>query len=85
MATCEADRKLTLSPNPISLQGPILKYNTAELTGNYQTWSDAVGKAEASVAVMYVSDYGFSDQLSQAFARGVTKTDTLVEMVNPEP
>ena len=44
-----------------------------------------MGKAEASVAVMYVSDYGFSDQLSQAFARGVTKTDTLVEMVNPEP
>ena len=63
----------------------------------YQSWSEAVGKSAASVAVLYSSDYGFSDRLSQTLARGITKTDTAVEMVdvlsvdsqvsllNPEP
>ena len=48
----------------------------------YQSWSEAVGKSAASVAVLYSSDYGFSDRLSQTLARGITKTDTAVEMVD---
>ena len=41
-----------------------------------------MGKSAASVAVLYSSDYGFSDRLSQTLARGITKTDTAVEMVD---
>jgi flavin reductase (DIM6/NTAB) family NADH-FMN oxidoreductase RutF len=35
-----------------------------------------------SAAVLYVADYGFSDRLSQALARGLTKTNTMVEMLD---
>ena len=42
--------------------GPILRHNLEELVGRYKSWSEAVGKAAASVAVMYSSDYGFSDR-----------------------
>lgn len=46
-------------------------------------WSkQAVEKQSATVAVLYTADYGFSDRLSQALARGITKTDTGVEMLD---
>jgi flavorubredoxin len=51
--------------------GPLLRYNVAELTGRYQRWSQEKAKAEDLVAVFYVSDYGYSDRLSQAIARGI--------------
>eukprot|EP00475_Leptophrys_vorax_P024740 TRINITY_DN34220_c0_g1_i1.p1 TRINITY_DN34220_c0_g1~~TRINITY_DN34220_c0_g1_i1.p1 ORF type:complete len:693 (-),score=42.91 TRINITY_DN34220_c0_g1_i1:347-2314(-) len=63
--------------------GPLLRYNVAELTRKYEQWSKAaIEKQKASVAVLYVSDYGFSDRLSQALARGVTKTGAGVEMLD---
>ena len=48
----------------------------------YKTWSEAVGKAAASVAVLYSSDYGYSDRLSQTLARGITKAGAATEMVD---
>jgi len=62
--------------------GPLLKHNVAELTGRYQSWSQAKAKAETTAAVFYVSDYGYSDRLSQAIARGITKTGVAVEMMD---
>jgi flavorubredoxin/flavin reductase (DIM6/NTAB) family NADH-FMN oxidoreductase RutF len=62
--------------------GPLLRYNVAELTGRYRTWSQEKSKAETLVAVFYVSDYGFSDRLSQAIAHGITKTNVAVEMID---
>lgn len=63
--------------------GPLLRYNVADLMQKYETWSkDAQEKKLTSAAVLYVSDYGFSDRLSQALARGLTKTNTLVEMLD---
>jgi hypothetical protein len=54
-----------------------------ELVGDYQKWSElALAKAKANVAVFYTSDYGFSDRLSQSIARGLTKTDTEVVMMD---
>ena len=47
----------------------------------YKSWSEAVGKATASVAVLYSSDYGYSDRLSQTLARGITKAGAATEMV----
>mmetsp|Transcript_29244 Transcript_29244/g.82532 ORF Transcript_29244/g.82532 Transcript_29244/m.82532 type:complete len:646 (-) Transcript_29244:189-2126(-) len=62
--------------------GPILRFNTDELVNRYRTWSEAVGKSPASCGVLYVSDYGFSDRLSQTIARGLTKAGVAVEMMD---
>eukprot|EP00271_Cylindrocystis_brebissonii_P015938 TRINITY_DN3901_c0_g1_i1.p1 TRINITY_DN3901_c0_g1~~TRINITY_DN3901_c0_g1_i1.p1 ORF type:complete len:647 (-),score=109.74 TRINITY_DN3901_c0_g1_i1:509-2449(-) len=63
--------------------GPLLQYNVPELMGKYSDWSKlALEKQTASVALLYVSDYGFGDRLSQALARGITKTNAGVEMVD---
>ena len=49
----------------------------------YKRWSeDALEKAKAKTAVFYTSDYGFSDRLSQSIARGLTKADVEVEMMD---
>jgi flavorubredoxin len=34
------------------------------------------------VAVLYTSDYGFSDRLSQTLAKGITKAGVKTEMVD---
>lgn len=62
--------------------GPLLRYNVEELLRLYQTWSLNQAKAEKLVAVFYVSDYGYSDRLSQSLARGITKTGVGVEMMD---
>jgi flavorubredoxin/flavin reductase (DIM6/NTAB) family NADH-FMN oxidoreductase RutF len=62
--------------------GPLLKYNLKELVENYRTWSQSQTKGETTVAVFYVSDYGHSDQISQAVARGIIKTGVAVEMMD---
>lgn len=62
--------------------GPILKHNVKELLDRYQRWSNEQSKGEKSVAVFYISDYGYSDRLSQAIAKGITKTGITVEMID---
>jgi flavorubredoxin/flavin reductase (DIM6/NTAB) family NADH-FMN oxidoreductase RutF len=62
--------------------GPLLRHHVPGLTESYREWSQAKAKAEATVAVFYVSDYGYSDRLSQAIARGITKTDVAVETMD---
>ena len=62
--------------------GPLLRHNLNELLDRYRKWSEAQTKAEKSVAVFYISDYGYSDRLSQAIAKGITKTGVAVEMVD---
>src|ERR671933_2968570 len=62
--------------------GPLLRHNVKELVGRYRKWSQAQAKAEASVVVFYVSDYGYSDRMSQALDRGITKTGVGVEMMD---
>ncbi|MEB3213897.1 MAG: diflavin flavoprotein, partial [Leptolyngbyaceae bacterium] len=62
--------------------GPLLKHHVMELTGRYQSWSQEKAKAETTAAIFYVSDYGYSDRISQAIARGITKTDVAIEMMD---
>ena len=62
--------------------GPLLRYNLQELLNRYRTWSEAQTKTGKSVAVFYIADYGYSDRLSQAIAKGITKTGVEVEMVD---
>ncbi|MGL5076304.1 MAG: FprA family A-type flavoprotein, partial [Waterburya sp.] len=40
--------------------GPLLRHNLQELLGRYRSWSQAQTKAEQSVAVFYITDYGYS-------------------------
>ncbi len=62
--------------------GPILKHNFQELLNRYQTWSKEQTKGDKTIVVFYVSDYGYSDRLSQAIAKGITKTGVVVEMID---
>ncbi len=62
--------------------GPLLHHNVTELVDCYRQWSQEQAKAETTVAVFYISDYGFSDPLSQAIAHGITKTGIAVEMMD---
>ena len=62
--------------------GPVLRHNTHELMERYRSWSQAQAKADKTAAVFYVSDYGYSDRLSQAIARGITKVGVGVELVD---
>lgn len=41
-----------------------------------------MSKVAVSVAVLYSSDYGYSDRLSQSLARGVTKAGVATEMLD---
>lgn len=62
--------------------GPILKHNVQELLERYYRWSSEQSKGEKTVAVFYISDYGYSDRLSQSIAKGITKTGVTVEMID---
>lgn len=62
--------------------GPLLLHNVEQLTRCYREWSQAKAKSETTVGVFYVSDYGYSDRLSQAIAKGITKTGVAVEMLD---
>jgi flavorubredoxin/flavin reductase (DIM6/NTAB) family NADH-FMN oxidoreductase RutF len=62
--------------------GPLLYHNLEELTGRYRTWSKTQAKAETSVGVFYISDYGYSYPLAQAIASGITKTGVAVELID---
>jgi flavorubredoxin/flavin reductase (DIM6/NTAB) family NADH-FMN oxidoreductase RutF len=62
--------------------GPLLRYNIFELLGRYQHWSQEQSQGLETVAVFYVSDYGYSDRLAQAIAKGLTKTGLGVEMMD---
>jgi flavorubredoxin/flavin reductase (DIM6/NTAB) family NADH-FMN oxidoreductase RutF len=62
--------------------GPLLWHHVTELTDRYRRWSQAQAKGEATVAVFYVSDYGYSDRLTQAIAHGITKAGVAVEMLD---
>ena len=62
--------------------GPLLRYNVTEWMNRYRTWSQAKAKAGTTVAVCYLSDYGYSDRLSQSIAYGISKTGVNVEMID---
>jgi flavorubredoxin/flavin reductase (DIM6/NTAB) family NADH-FMN oxidoreductase RutF len=62
--------------------GPLLHHNLHELVERYRRWSQDKSAGQTGVAVCYVSDYGYSDRLSQAIAHGITKTGVTVEMID---
>ncbi|QYX30918.1 diflavin flavoprotein [Sphaerospermopsis torques-reginae] len=62
--------------------GPLLYHNLQELTGRYLNWSQNQTKAETTVGIFYVSEYGYSDRLAQSITNGIVKTGVAVEVVD---
>ena len=62
--------------------GPLLRHHVEELVGRYRDWSKQKSDAQTLIAVFYVSDYGYSDRISQAIAKGISKTGVGVEMID---
>ncbi|MEA5564059.1 diflavin flavoprotein [Anabaena sp. UHCC 0399] len=62
--------------------GPLLSHHVEELIGRYRKWSQTQSKAETTVGVFYVSEYGYSDRLAQTIINGISKTGVAVEVVD---
>ncbi|MEM9486808.1 MAG: diflavin flavoprotein [Cyanobacteria bacterium P01_F01_bin.116] len=62
--------------------GPLIRNNLEELTDRYRRWSNEKSKVEDMVVMFYISDYGYCDRISQALAKGITKTGVAVEMLD---
>ncbi len=62
--------------------GPLLWHNVDELVERYRTWSQNKTKAETTVGIFFVSEYGYSDRLAAGIATGITKTGVAVEMID---
>ncbi|MBW4502489.1 MAG: diflavin flavoprotein [Scytonema hyalinum WJT4-NPBG1] len=64
--------------------GPIVRYSKSRLTHDYRQWSQQQKDKDLTVAVFYASAYGNTATLAQAIAKGITKADVAVELINCE-
>ncbi len=64
--------------------GPMLKFGLSQLQIFYRQWSEAQKQQNISVALIYASAYGNTAILGQAIARGITKANVGVELINCE-
>ncbi len=62
--------------------GPLLKYHLQDLTQRYYTWSQEQTQRSTVVAIFYVAEYGYSESLTHAIGRGISKGGALVEWVD---
>tara|TARA_Y100001968_G_scaffold45599_1_gene35706 strand:+ start:87298 stop:89070 length:1773 start_codon:yes stop_codon:yes gene_type:complete len=62
--------------------GPLLRHNIKQWINSYDEWSHQRSKGENYVAVCYISQYGYCDQLSQAVSRGIGKAEVQVQSVD---
>ncbi len=64
--------------------GPIVRYSKSRLTHDYRQWSQQQKDKDLTVALFYASAYGNTATLAQAIAKGITKADVAVELINCE-
>jgi flavorubredoxin len=62
--------------------GPLLRHHLSHWLNDYREWSGQRSKGESYAAVCYLSQYGFSDRISQAIAHGIGKADAQVQLVD---
>ncbi|WP_413323939.1 diflavin flavoprotein [Synechococcus sp. MIT S9503] len=62
--------------------GPLLRRHLGHWLNDYREWSSQRSKGDSYAAVCYLSQYGFSDRLSQAIAHGIGKADAQVQLVD---
>jgi len=64
--------------------GPLVRYSKSRLTHDYRQWSQQQKDKETTVALIYASAYGNTTTLAQTIAKGITKADIGVELINCE-
>ncbi len=62
--------------------GPLLRHHLSHWVSDYREWSGQRSKGESYAAVCYLSQYGFSDRISQAIAHGIGKAEAQVQLVD---
>ncbi|MFN9636528.1 MAG: diflavin flavoprotein [Synechococcaceae cyanobacterium] len=62
--------------------GPLLREHLPLWIGDYRDWSGQRSAGQTYAAICYLSQYGFCDRLSQAIARGVSKAEAQVQLVD---
>ena len=62
--------------------GPLLRDHLSHWVNDYRVWSGQRSKGECYAAVCYLSQYGFSDRISQAIAHGIGKAGAQVQLVD---
>ena len=62
--------------------GPLLRHHLTSWIGDYREWSSQRSAEGPYVAVGYISQHGFCDRLSQAIARGVSKSGSATQLVD---
>ena len=62
--------------------GPLLRQHLSHWLNDYREWSSQRSKGDSYAAVLYLSQYGFSDRLSQAIAHGIGKAEAQVQLVD---
>ena len=62
--------------------GPLLRHHLQLWLSDYRGWSEGRSRGETYAAVCYLSQYGFCDRLSQAIARGISKAEAQVQLVD---
>ena len=62
--------------------GPLLRQHLSHWVNDYRDWSSQRSKGDSYAAVCYLSQYGFSDRLSQAIAHGIDKAHAQVQLVD---
>ncbi len=77
-----------LTPFPAAfyapLHGPMVRDGLQELTHLYKLWTQERRVQVLSVALLYASAYGNTASLGRAIARGITKSNVGVEIINCE-
>ena len=62
--------------------GPLLREHLQHWISDYREWSSQRSTGESYAAVCYLSQYGFSDRISQAIAHGIGKAEAQVQLVD---
>ncbi|BEV35323.1 diflavin flavoprotein [Synechococcus sp. M16CYN] len=62
--------------------GPLLRYHLSHWLNSYREWSNQRSKGESCAVICYISQYGFSDRVSQAIAHGISNAGAQVQLVD---
>lgn len=62
--------------------GPLLRHHLENWLHLYRSWSSQRSKGNSYAVVCYISQYGFTDRLSQALAHGIGKTEAQVQLLD---
>ena len=62
--------------------GPLLKYHLQDLTERYRTWSQEQTRHSTAVVICFVEDYGWSEPLTQALGRGISKAGAEIDWID---